>query len=212
MRRLLWLSSLLFIFVSSCDSPTKHKRLPILGPMELGASTNGGYDTTFFEYPEYRWLDQDSLPFIPDSLNNQVFLVDFFFSSCPTICIDMQRELKRVYAAFGENPAFRIVSHTIDPDYDTPERLKSYANQSGVNNRNWLFVNGPSEEVYRVAQQAYLSLAAKDSTAPGGFLHSGTFILLDPQKKIRGVYDGTSPEDVDRLLQELPLLLAEQEN
>lgn len=121
----------------------------------------------------------------------------------------MQREMKRVYAAFGERPDFRIVSHTIDPDYDRPPRLKQYAQNSGVNNRNWLFVLGPAEEVYRVAQQAYLSLAARDSTAPGGFLHSGTFILLDKQKRIRGVYDGTLTEEVDRLLRELPLLLAE---
>ncbi len=209
MPKLHWLSSLLFAVVLSCESPAEQKRLPILGPMELGASTSGGYDTTFFDYPDFHWLDQDSIPFTPDTLINQVFLVDFFFTTCPSICIDMQRELKRVYAAFGERADFRIVSHTIDPDYDQPSRLKAYANNSNVKNRNWLFVNGPSDEVYRVAQQAYLSLATKDSIAPGGFLHSGTFILLDHQKKIRGVYEGTSPEDVDRLLQELPFLLAE---
>lgn len=209
MPRLRWLSSLLLAVILSCETPVEQKRLPILGPMELGASTSGGYDTTFFDYPNYSWLDQDSLPFTPDTLENQVFLVDFFFSSCPSICIDMQREMKRVYAAFGNRNDFRIVSHTIDPDFDRPFRLKAYAENSGANNRNWLFVNGPAEEVYKVAQQAYLSLAAKDSTAPGGFLHSGTFILLDHQKKIRGVYDGTSPAEVDRLLQELPILLAE---
>jgi len=179
--------------------------------MELSPATNGAYDTTFFDYPDYNWLDQDSLPFNPDSLQNQVFLVDFFFTSCPSICIDMQRELKRVYAAFGERNDFRIVSHTIDPDFDRPSRLKAYAAHSGVTNRNWLFINGPADEVYRVAQKAYLSLAAQDSTAPGGFLHSGTFILLDTDKRIRGVYDGTSAADVDRLLQELPLLLNENE-
>ncbi len=209
MRRLLWLSSFFGLAFSGCTDQPKATRLPVLGPMELSASTSGGYDTTFFDYPDYVWLDQDSLVFTPDSLENQVFLVDFFFSSCPSICIDMQRELKRVYAAFGERPDFRLVSHTIDPDYDRPFRLKSYAINSGVNNRNWLFIVGPADEVYQVAQKAYLSLAAVDSTAPGGFLHSGTFILLDTNKRIRGVYDGTSAADVDRLLRELPLLLGE---
>lgn len=209
MRRLLWLSSFFFIGLLGCRPAPKSQQLPVLGPMELNASTSGGYDTTFFAYPDFSWVDQDSMPFTPDSLKNKVFLVDFFFTSCPSICIDMQRELKRVYAAYGNRTDFSLISHTIDPEYDVPVRLKQYAENSGVTNRNWLFINGPAKEVYAVAQQAYLSLAAKDSTAPGGFLHSGTFILLDRQKKIRGVYDGTSATDVDRLLRELPLLFAE---
>ncbi len=209
MRRLYWLSNFFWVGLLACESPQGDSQLPVLGPMELTANTSGGYDTTYFDYPDYQWIDQDSLPFTPDSLAGQVFLVDFFFTSCPTICIDMRSELMRVYKQFGENQDFRIVSHTIDSEYDRPSVLKNYAEYCGVANRNWLFVNGPESEVYQVAKQAYLSLASRDSTAAGGFLHSGTFILLDKQKRIRGVYDGTSAPEVDRLIEELPLLLQE---
>lgn len=207
MHRLLWLSSCWLLL--ACGSGVKQERLPVLGPMELTVNTKGGYDTTFFDFPDFRWLDQDSLPFTPDSLSGQIFLVDFFFTTCPSICKDMQREMKKVYAAFGEQPGFRIVSHSIDAQYDSPRILKAYADASGVTNRQWLFIHGAEEEIYRIAQQAYLSLATTDSTAPGGLLHSGSFILLDPNKKIRGIYDGTDAAETVRLLQDIPLLLQE---
>ncbi len=209
MPRPYWvLSSLLFL--AACTGGNDKKSLPVLGPMEITANQKGGFDTTFFDFPTFNWIDQDSLPFTPDSLNGQLMLVDFFFTTCPTICVDMRLQLMRVHGVYGDDARMRIVSHTIDSDYDRPLVLKAYAKECGVNNRNWLFVNGPADEVYNVAKSAYLSMALRDSSAAGGFLHSGTFVLLDKAKKIRGVYDGTNAAEVDQLISDIKILLGEQ--
>lgn len=191
----------------ACQSATQPRELPVLGPLELRANAEGGVDTLFLPYPWFSFEDQYGGIVNPDSLAGQVLVVDFFFSSCPTICKDLRSSLERVYAAFGEDGRVRILSHTVDPQFDTREVLAAYAAASGVANRNWLFLRGPEEEIYQIAKQAYLSYVAVDSTAPGGFLHSGHLILLDADKKIRGVYDGTSDEETAQLLKDLPILL-----
>jgi protein SCO1 len=191
----------------ACQSATQPRVLPVLGPMELQTKAEGGIDTVFLPYPWFAFEDQYGALVNPDSLTGQVLVVDFFFSSCPTICKDLRTSLERVYAVFGEDRRVRILSHTVDPEFDTQEVLAEYAQSSGVKNRNWLFLRGPEEEIYQIAKQAYLSYVASDSTAPGGFLHSGHLVLLDADKKIRGVYDGTSAEETDQLLKDLPILL-----
>lgn len=193
--------------LAACGAEKAAEPLPVLGPMELVQASDGSIDTLFTPYPWFAFEDQQGLVVNPDSLTGQVLLVDFFFSTCPTICKDLLSSLQKVYAVHGNNPQLRILSHSVDGTYDTREVLAAYAENAGATNRNWLFLRGDEAEVYNIAKTAYLSYVAVDSTAPGGFLHSGHLILLDVNRKIRGVYDGTSAEEVARLLQDLPNLL-----
>lgn len=203
-------SKLFFIgllLLTACAAEKDSEPLPVLGPMELVQASDGSIDTLFAPYPWFAFEDQQGLVVNPDSLAGQVLLVDFFFSTCPTICKDLLSSLQQVYAAHGNNPGLRILSHSVDGTYDTQEVLAAYAQAAGTTNRNWLFLRGDEAEIYNIAKTAYLSYVAVDSTAPGGFLHSGHLILLDPDRKIRGVYDGTSADEVARLLLDLPKLL-----
>lgn len=194
--------------------------LPVLGPMETVTGADGTNRILMRKMPRFALEDHYGNPFSEDSMRGQVVVVDFFFASCPGICIDMSQNLSRIYrertkdaAGHGsrnQEPALRLVSYTIDPERDTREVLAAYAAQHGVlpPDRTWLFVRGLEKDIHRLAEQYYLLSAGADSTAPGGFLHSGQFLLLDPLGRIRGLYDGTNQAECAVLLRDLRKLQA----
>jgi protein SCO1/2 len=180
--------------------------LPILGRRTV--SEQG--DTLYHTIGNYQLVDQDSSDVTPETFKGKIYVADFFFTSCPTICPTMKTQMLRVYERFQDNSEFAILSHTIDPKHDTVAVLRDYAEQIGIKKGSpWHFVTGDQSEIYRLGQSDYMVTAGADSDAPGGFIHSGAFLLVDQQKHIRGVYDGTMPEDVDKLMGDIELLLAE---
>ena len=193
----------------ACQEKKPKEQLPVLGPMELVTNDEGGTDTLFFPFPNFKLEDQYGITITPDSLQNQILVVDFFFSSCPTICKDLLRNMRRVNEKFRTETRLRLLSHTVDPDYDTQAVLFAYAQQAGAQGRNWLFLRGEEEVIYHLAQKAYLSHVQADTTAPGGYLHSGHIILMDANKRIRGVYDGTNDSQLALLLKDIQVLLEE---
>jgi len=203
------------------DPETELKALPVLGPMKLIPNNAGGLDTLFMSMPELELEDQTGQPFHSDSLRGQIRIVDFFFASCPGICIDMGGNMARIYAnqqarqnslrGRKPGPGLRILSYTIDPTRDTQAVLAAYAKRHGVpeGNRDWLFLRGDEASIHRLAEQYYLLSAGVDSTAPGGFLHSGQFLLIDPMGRLRGLYDGTSEAECKNLERDLNALRLE---
>jgi protein SCO1/2 len=191
-----------YLLTGCTEAPTT-KRLPHLGEPEVTAPGDTVWPTTF------RLLNQDSVVVTPTTFAGKVYLADFFFTTCPTICPGMQRQMLRVYKQYAGNPQVAFLSHTIDPDHDTLPVLREYAGRLGITNaQQWHFATAPRDTIFALARQ-YMVAAQLDHTAPGGAVHSGAFVLVDPQHHIRGMYDGTQPAEVDRLLRELPLLLAE---
>ncbi len=108
------------------------------------------------------------------------------------------------------NNKVAILSHTIDPDYDNLTVLKDYADRLDADGKQWMFLRGDRKDVYDLAEKGYYASAMVDSTEPGGFIHSGGFILVDKQQRVRGIYDGTSATDVDKLMKDMDLLLKEE--
>lgn len=193
-----------YLLAGCTEAPTT-KRLPHLGEAEVTAPG----DTLWPTVPTFRVLNQDSVVVTSATFSGKVYLADFFFTTCPTICPGMQRQMLRVYKQYEANPRVAFLSHTIDPDHDTLPVLREYAERLGVTNaQQWHFATAPRDTIFALARQ-YMVAAQLDPTAPGGAVHSGAFVLVDPQHHIRGMYDGTQPAEVDRLLEELPLLLAE---
>ena len=125
----------------------------------------------------------------------------------------MKQQMLRVYEAFKNNPKVGILSHTIDPDHDTVAYLKDFSVRLGVpDNKTWHFVTGNKDEIYEIGSAAgYMVPVGEDEDAPGGYIHSGTFILVDQERRIRGFYDGTKPMDVSALINDIPKLLVEYE-
>ena len=143
------------------------------------------------------------------TFKNKIYVSDFFFTSCPDICIRMSAEMLRLYEQFEQYDKLKLVSFTIDPEYDSVEVLKDYANKLEVSTPKWHFLTGEKDDIYKLGQTSFLVTAADNPTAPGGFLHSGAFILIDKQKRIRGIYDGTNAEQVDKLSGDIEILLNE---
>lgn len=205
---ILYFAISLFI-IAGCNEPEK---LPYL-QMEVVAKKVDGRivnDTTFRTIPDFKLYNQDSTVVTSKVFDNSIYVADFFFTSCPTICPTMHRNLFKVYKKFENNPAVKYASHTIDVKYDKPSVLKAYAKKMGIKSNNWQFLWGTRDEIYALADRNYMVYAKEDNKAAGGFAHQGYFILVDKQKRIRGAYDGTVDEDVQKLMKDMEVLLKEK--
>ena len=188
----------------SCED--QNRQLPVLGNKEVA---NNGKDTIYHTIPYFSFMDQDSIIVTPKTFENKIYVADFFFTSCTTICPIMKTEMKRVYDKFKGNEKVLFLSHTIDPGHDSIPVLNSYAKDIGVDNTQWHFVTGDGEKIFDLAEKHYMVSAQEDASAPGGAIHSGAFILLDQKRRIRGYYDGTNKQDVNKLINDIPILLKE---
>ncbi len=210
MRRsqLLLLNMVPFLIFMVCRSP-QGDELPYYGRPTIKALQKDAnrYDTVPYQIPDFQFLNQNNEHVTNQTFNGKVYVTDFFFSRCPTICPIMKSQLHRVYLTFESDSNVLFLSHTVDPKHDSVEVLKNIADQLGVNAQKWHFVTGDKQKIYEMAQKGYYVSALEDDEAPGGFSHSGTFILIDQNRHIRGLYDGTNPERVDQLIQDIPKLL-----
>ncbi|WP_460957692.1 SCO family protein [Spirosoma litoris] len=207
-----WIAIIGFVaFLWSCGNSSTDK-LPILGQREAVTKMVNGKEQTDSVYqsiPDFKFVSQYGDTVTARTLDNKIYVADFFFTSCPTICPKMKVQLKRVYEKFKGNPDVMLLSHTIDPAHDSVAVLKEFAQNLGVTGRQWLFVTGDRDKIYDLGQSSYMVTAQADSTAPGGVIHSGAFILVDKEKHIRGIYDGTTEAGVDKLMTDMTRLLAE---
>ena len=182
------------------------QRLPFLGVPPPGGATT---DTLPAPIPSFRLTDQDGQPVTKATFAGHIYVANFFFATCPSICPPMQRQLLRVYQRFTGEPRLLLLSHTIDPAHDSVPVLRDYAQRLGVPIAGrWHFVTAPRDTIFGLAR-AYLASAQVDARAAGGLVHSGSLTLVDAQGRTRGLYDGLNPKEVDRLLGDIPVLLRE---
>ena len=157
--------------------------------------------------PHFKLISQTGEIVTQKNLAGKIYVADFFFTRCPSICPVMTSELTRVAKVFADNPDIKIISHTVDPEYDTVEVLRDYAAKYNADPDQWYFVTGEKKEIYDLARKGYFIAAKEGDTGPVDFIHSQRFILVDKEKRIRGYYDGTDKKDVDRLIAEIGVLL-----
>ncbi|HEY0652555.1 MAG TPA: SCO family protein [Chryseosolibacter sp.] len=184
----------------------KEAPLPIYGERDV---QNG--DTVYHTIQPFQFVNQDSQIVTNETFKGKIYVADFFFTSCRTICPIMKTQMHRVYDSIENDPDVLILSHTIDPEYDTVALLHDFADRLGVKSSKWHFVTGVKDSIYNVAQKSYFSVALEDNSEPDGFIHSGAFLLVDKQQRIRGKYDGTKEEEVNRLMGDIQKLKAEGE-
>lgn len=187
-------------------------KLPILGQRGAVTKVVDGKpvtDSTYQTIPEFAFVSQYGDTVTASTLAGKIYVADFFFTSCPTICPKMKVQLKRVYEKYKGNAGVMLLSHTIDPAHDSVPVLKEFADNLGVTGRQWLLVTGDRDKIYDIGQNSYMVTAQADPTAPGGVVHSGAFILVDKSRHIRGIYDGTTEAGVDKLMADMDRLLAE---
>ncbi|QKJ30023.1 SCO family protein [Mucilaginibacter mali] len=212
MRKILILLSCVAIGISACKSGAgNNNALPILGNREAVTKTVDGKtvtDTVYQTIPAFKFVNQYGDSITNKNLNGMIYVADFFFTSCPSICPVMHRNMLNVYNEFKNVANFKILSHTIDPKYDSVAVMKKYADKLDISGQSWWFLQGKKEETYKLAE-SYLAHAADDAKAPGGHIHDGYFLLIDKQKHIRGAYDGTDAAQVTKLIADIKILQAE---
>ncbi len=206
--------ALIALFIQSCDDADKTTRvLPIYGEREVDYTKVDGEtiaDTVFHRVPDFRFLNQDSVWVDQNKVKGRVYVADFFFTTCPSICPKMTTQLKRLQILTKDIPELHFLSFSIDPEKDQPEALRKYIEEYGVSKENWDFLTGDEEETHELGVKGYMVHAKSDENAPGGFAHSPSFVLVDREGLIRGIYDGTSTDDVDQLNKDIRRLLKEE--
>ncbi len=197
------LSTILF----SCDQKPKSNGLllPVFG--EKKAS---GTDTVYHTIRPFFFTNQYNEPVTEGTTKNKIYVADFFFATCQSICPQMSSQLVHVQDAFKNDSSILILSHTVNPMHDTVEVLNSYAQTYGALKGKWHFLTGSKKEIYALAKDSYLVNALEDDGTPEGFLHSELFILVDTYGRIRGTYDGTDPVAVQKLIADIKRLKQEK--
>lgn len=195
-------------FAMSCSTSTD-KELPYIGESSVEEKIVDGktlLDTVQYTIPAFSFLNQDSIIITERTFDDKIFIANFFFTNCPSICPTMQRNLLQVYEKYKDDDRVAFLSHSIDFKYDSPAVLKDYADKLGVNDDRWQFVMGSKKDIYGMAD-SYFVYTKEDETAPGGYDHQGYFMLIDQNKHIRGAYDGTLLDQIDLLLADMEILL-----
>jgi len=210
MRKLISGVILLALF-AACKS-NHNKVLPTYGFDSVQTKTVNGQqetDTVYKAVPAFKFVNQYGDSVGSKKLDGKIYVADFFFTSCPSICPIMQRNMLTVYNAFKDTADVKIISFTIDPKHDTTAVLKKYADKLGVSGNSWWFLNGDRDKVYSLAAKNFLVAVNPDSTVAGGYVHQGYFVLVDKAKHVRGSYDGTDPKQVEQLIADIKVLKAE---
>ncbi|MBT4775941.1 MAG: SCO family protein [Crocinitomicaceae bacterium] len=206
MRKEINLLFFILVFVTSCqEKSTPDAILPIYGHKEL--DTNG--DTIYHTVEDFEFTNQDGVLISKKSTHGEVYIADYFFTHCPTMCPAMTGQMKRVRKAL---PEITILTHTCDPKRDSAQQLKRYVEKRGIDTDNWHFLTGDKEALYTHGFYSYMMTTDEDILAPGGFMHSPYFAIVDRDHRVRGMYDGTNTEQVDQLIVDAKSLINSYSN
>ncbi|MGI4020863.1 MAG: SCO family protein [Janthinobacterium lividum] len=212
MKKLIWPMLALLAF-AACNNK-ENKVLPIYGDRQPITKTVDGKqvtDTVYATIPPFSFVDQERQTITDKNLDGKIYVADFFFTSCPSICPTMQRNMLTVAKAYQGKTDFKLVSFSIDPRHDTIPVLKEYAEKLGAKADQWYFLLGKKEDVYQLAEKNYLVSVSEDKQAAGGFVHQGWLVLVDKKGRVRGAYDGTDEKQVKQLIADVQILMDETE-
>jgi protein SCO1/2 len=186
---------------------SKKYNLPIFGNKEFDPSIDS--DTLYHVIPTWSFLNQNGNIKSSKDFKSKVRLVDFFFTSCPTICPKMTVNMKKIQQLINTGCLnnIELLSFTVDPSRDSVEKLKEYCNTYNVDSKNWNMLTGDQNSIYDVGVNGFLVPNQEDALAPGGFLHSEKMILIDKKNRIRGYYDGTDSLNIPIIVQHIKSLL-----
>lgn len=195
---------LLLIIFFSCSKVKPTKVLPVFGEKK---GMNG--DTLFHTIGQFNFVDQDGENVTNETVKNRIYVANFFFATCQSICPEMSKNLNKVQEAFYKDDSILILSHSVNPKHDTVEVLKQYSDLYKAKKGKWHFLTGDKKQIYDLALESYLVNALEDDGSAEGFLHSEMLLLIDTKGRIRGMYDGTDLPAVLKLNEDIKLLKKE---
>jgi len=184
----------------SCSN--KQINLPFIGKHDVSNS-----DTIYHTIPNFNLINQDNKVITQDNLNNKIYVAGFFFTSCPGTCPIIIKQLIRLQEMTQNNDDFEIVTYSVDTKRDNPKRLRRYIKKFDIDLHNWTFLTDSNDKaIYKLGMEGYYLSMGRDDSSPGGFLHSSKLVLVDKNKNIRGLYDGTKANEVNSLYKDIQIL------
>lgn len=166
------------------------------------------YKRKYHTVADFSLVNQNGRTITQKDYLDKIYVADFFFTTCPTICPIMTKNMAELQNRTQNDTLIRLLSHTVTPEIDSVAQLKKYALEKGVDDDKWNLVTGDKKQIYELARKSYLAVQSDGDGGPYDMIHTENFILVDKEKRIRGFYDGTNAEDVDRLMEDLAILKA----
>lgn len=207
---LLVLSAIIITIIYNILKP--EERLPVYQPNMVN---NELVDSTMQEVRKYHTIqdfelyNQNGDTITPEFYDNKIYVADFFFTTCQTICPIMTDHMLEIQEKLKDDEEVLLLSHTVIPAYDTVPVLRKYANEKGVIDEKWNLVTGDKKEIYDLARKSYLAAKSDGDGGPFDMIHTENFVLVDKEKRIRGFYDGTDPTAIEELMQDIEILKQE---
>lgn len=203
------LSIIIIYFIYNALKPKE--RLPIYQPNmvnpELVDSTL--HDTKkYHTIADFELINQNGDTITEKNYQNSIYIADFFFTTCPSICPIMTKNMAAIQASILEDDEVRLLSHSVTPQIDSVAQLKKYALEKGVLDSKWNLVTGDKKQIYTLARKSYLAVKNDGDGGPFDMIHTENFILVDKERRIRGFYDGTNQEEIEKLMDDLGILKA----
>lgn len=157
---------------------------------------------------DFSLINQNGQTVTQEDYRDKIYVADFFFTTCPTICPIMTKNMANIQNEILADDEVLLLSHSVTPDIDSVAQLKKYALEKGVLDKKWNLVTGDKKQIYELARKSYLAVKTDGDGGPYDMIHTENFILVDKERRIRGTYDGTNPEEIQELLEDLRILKA----
>jgi len=186
------------------------KRLSIFNPSDVNpelVDSTVQHVSKYHTIANFSFTNQNGDSITQNDYKDKIYVADFFFTTCPTICPIMQDNMVLIQNAFKDNPDVKLLSHTVMPDIDSVPVLKKYAIKKGVIDNKWNLVTGNKKDIFYIARKSYLAVKTETEGELYDMVHTENFILIDKKNRIRGFYDGTKKEDVLVLIEDIKFLL-----
>lgn len=189
---------------------TPKKRLPIMNPSDVNpelVDSTIQHVSKYHTIADFSFTNQNGKTVTQKDYEGKIYVADFFFTTCETICPRMTDNMVEIQKAFVNNPKVLLLSHSVLPDKDSVPVLKEYAIEKGVIDSKWNLVTGDKKEIYGIARKSYLAVKTGSPEELYDMVHTENFILVDTKRRVRGFYDGTKSEDITRLIEDIKWLL-----
>lgn len=187
------------------------KTLPIYQPSMVNpdlVDSTMQYVKKYHTIADFSLTNQNGKTISQKDYEGKIYIADFFFTTCPTICPIMTKNMATLQEQIKENDEVLLLSHSVTPVIDSVAQLKKYALEKGVIDAKWNLVTGDKKQIYELARKSYLAVKTDGDGGPYDMIHTENFILVDKERRIRGFYDGTKTEEVERLMEDLEVLYA----
>ncbi|HET8839586.1 MAG TPA: SCO family protein [Flavobacteriaceae bacterium] len=208
---LLVLSAVIVSAIYSLKTP--EVKLPVFQPNEVNpemVDPSIQYVRKYHTISDFKLVNQNGDTITQKDYDGKIYVADFFFTTCQTICPIMTDHMVKIQKALKNDDEVKLLSHTVTPEIDDVAQLKKYALEKGVNDKKWNLVTGSKKEIYELARKSYLATKTTGNGGPYDMIHTENFVLVDKEKRIRGFYDGTDPKAIEKLLGDIEILEKEK--